>query len=80
MDKGRPHDDKLVFLEIGRALAALIVVFHHADQATAYFSDVAHGRYFIWGQYGVDFFFVLNAIRPENSASFIVVLNLVVGV
>ena len=60
MDKGRPHDDKLVFLEIGRALAALIVVFHHADQATAYFSDVAHGRYFIWGQYGVDFFFVLS--------------------
>lgn len=60
MGKSSPHDDKLVFLEIGRALAALIVVFHHADQATAYFSDVARGRFFIWGQYGVDFFFVLS--------------------
>lgn len=52
--------DKLVFLEVGRAVAALIVVLHHADQATAYFSDVARERLFIWGQYGVDFFFLLS--------------------
>ena len=36
--------NKLVYLEMGRALAALIVVFHHADQATAYFLDVARTR------------------------------------
>lgn len=52
--------EKLVFLEVGRAMAALIVVLHHADQATAYFSEVARGRVFMWGQYGVDFFFVLS--------------------
>lgn len=70
LDKLQPEDpavrvshqpgDKLVFLEVGRAVAALIVVLHHADQATAYFSDVAPERLFIWGQYGVDFFFVLS--------------------
>lgn len=54
------HSEKLIFLEVGRAIAALIVVLHHADQATAYFSDVAQERLFLWGQYGVDFFFVLS--------------------
>lgn len=52
--------NKLVLLEIGRAIAAMIVVLHHADQATAHFSDKAHVRLFMWGQYGVDFFFVLS--------------------
>lgn len=52
--------EKLPLLEIGRAIAAIIVVLHHADQATAYFSDVARPRLFLWGQYGVDFFFVLS--------------------
>jgi exopolysaccharide production protein ExoZ len=51
---------KLPFLEIGRALAALIVVLHHADQASAHFSDSAHPRIAMWGQFGVDFFFVLS--------------------
>lgn len=58
--KTDPHSGKLVYLEIGRALAALIVVLHHADQATAHFSDEARTRYFVWAQYGVDFFFVLS--------------------
>jgi len=56
----RMQGDKLVFLEVGRAVAALIVVLHHADQATAHFSDIARERLFMWGQYGVDFFFVLS--------------------
>lgn len=52
--------EKFLLLEIGRAFAAVVVVFHHADQATAYFSDVSRERFFMWGQYGVDFFFVLS--------------------
>lgn len=56
----RMQGEKLVFLEVGRAIAALIVVLHHADQATAYFSDIPRDRLFMWGQYGVDFFFVLS--------------------
>ena len=56
----RMQGDKLAFLEVGRAVAALIVVLHHADQATAHFSDIARERLFMWGQYGVDFFFVLS--------------------
>lgn len=56
----RMQGEKLVFLEVGRAVAALIVVLHHADQATAHFSDIARERLFMWGQYGVDFFFVLS--------------------
>ncbi|MBF9059787.1 acyltransferase family protein [Rhodobacterales bacterium HKCCSP123] len=52
--------EKLLLLEVGRAIAALLVVLHHADQATAHFSDVARERVFVWGQYGVDFFFVLS--------------------
>lgn len=60
LSKAEAQSNKLVFLEIGRALAALIVVFHHADQATAHFSDIARTRFFMWGQYGVDFFFVLS--------------------
>lgn len=54
------YSGKLVYLEMGRALAAFIVVLHHADQATAHFSDEARIRLFMWGQYGVDFFFVLS--------------------
>ena len=37
-------NEKLVLLEVGRAIAALLVVLHHADQATAHFSDVARER------------------------------------
>lgn len=55
-----PTASKLPLLEIGRAIAALMVVLHHADQATAHFSSTAQPRLFIWGQYGVDFFFVLS--------------------
>lgn len=51
---------KLPLLEVGRAIAALMVVLHHADQASAHFSTTEQPRLFIWGQYGVDFFFVLS--------------------
>ncbi|MEL7690126.1 acyltransferase [Citromicrobium bathyomarinum] len=51
---------KLEWLQIGRAVAAMLVVFHHADQASAHFLAVPGQRYFGWGAYGVDFFFVLS--------------------
>lgn len=59
--------EKLLLLEVGRAVAALLVVLHHADQATAHFSDVARERIFMWGQYGVDFFFVLSGFIVYHS-------------
>ncbi|WP_284260805.1 hypothetical protein [Roseicyclus amphidinii] len=37
--------DKLLLLEVGRAIAALLVVLHHADQATAHFADVPRERF-----------------------------------
>ena len=51
---------KLLALEIGRGIAALMVVINHCDQATSYFSTNAAPRLATWGQYGVDFFFVLS--------------------
>ncbi len=51
---------KLQWLEVGRATAALLVVLHHADQATAHFSADGPPRYFLWAHHGVDFFFVLS--------------------
>lgn len=59
--------DKLLLLEVGRAIAALLVVLHHADQATAHFSDVPRERFLMWGQYGVDFFFVLSGFIIYHS-------------
>lgn len=59
--------EKLLLLEVGRAVAALLVVLHHADQATAHFSDMARERIFMWGQYGVDFFFVLSGFIIYHS-------------
>ena len=56
----RERQGKLLLLEVGRAVAALLVVLHHADASTGHFSDVAQERIFMWGQYGVDFFFVLS--------------------
>ena len=47
-------------LQIGRALAALLVVLHHAEQAANSFSSGADRSIFTWGQFGVDFFFVLS--------------------
>jgi exopolysaccharide production protein ExoZ len=56
----RTPGEKLVLLEVGRAVAALIVVLHHADQASQHFGEQGAVRFAIWGQYGVDFFFVLS--------------------
>lgn len=49
-----------MFLEDDRAVAALMVVLHHADQASQSFGEHGALRFAIWGKYGVDFFFVLS--------------------
>lgn len=72
MQRGAPAQvpaasQKLLLLEVARAVAAMLVVLHHADQATAHFSDVARERIFLWGQYGVDFFFVLSGFIIYHS-------------
>ena len=51
---------KLGTLEVGRGLAALAVVMHHASQASDAFTAPDHAGMFVWGLYGVDFFFVLS--------------------
>lgn len=57
------HDTRptrLGVLEVGRAFAAIIVVMHHASQASDGFTTGMRGAYFDWGAFGVDFFFVLS--------------------
>jgi peptidoglycan/LPS O-acetylase OafA/YrhL len=51
---------KLGSLEVGRGIAALAVVMHHAGQASDAFTSSDYGGLFHWGMYGVDFFFVLS--------------------
>tara|TARA_R110000751_G_scaffold172928_3_gene279371 strand:+ start:85078 stop:86103 length:1026 start_codon:yes stop_codon:yes gene_type:complete len=51
---------KLGSLELGRGLAALAVVAHHAGQASDAFTSQHFGRWFGAGALGVDFFFVLS--------------------
>ena len=51
---------KLAGLELGRAIAALAVVAHHAGQASDAFTSQKHGRWTEAGALGVDFFFVLS--------------------
>lgn len=59
-----PIDDrpraKLGSLEVGRGIAALAVVMHHAGLAGDAFTSLDYGGLFHWGMYGVDFFFVLS--------------------
>ncbi len=55
-----PIGRRLGSLELGRALAALAVVAHHAGQASDGFTSDHHGYLFNFGIYGVDFFFVLS--------------------
>ena len=47
-------------LQLGRAIAALAVVMHHAEQAANAFVAGDNMHLFGWGMYGVDFFFVLS--------------------
>lgn len=51
---------KLGSLELGRGLAALAVVAHHAGQASDAFTSQKFGHWFDDGALGVDFFFVLS--------------------
>jgi peptidoglycan/LPS O-acetylase OafA/YrhL len=56
---------KLEWLELGRGLAAMAVVFSHAR---FYLVETPAGLHFVdrWGNWGVTFFFVLR-VRPETS-------------
>ena len=47
-------------LQIGRALAALLVVFHHATLDSSFFYGTPFNDFWIFGSIGVDFFFVLS--------------------
>lgn len=47
-------------LQIGRAIAALLVVFHHATLNSSFFYGTAFNDFWIFGSIGVDFFFVLS--------------------
>lgn len=47
-------------LQIGRALAALLVVFHHATLDSSVFYGIAFNNFWVFGNIGVDFFFVLS--------------------
>lgn len=51
---------KLGSLEVGRALAAMAVVAHHAGQASDAFTTQKFGNRFEVGALGVDFFFILS--------------------
>ncbi len=47
-------------LQIGRAIAALLVVFHHATLDSSFFYGTAFNDFWVFGNIGVDFFFVLS--------------------
>ena len=47
-------------LQVGRAVAALLVVLHHATLDSSYFYGVAFSNFWGFGNIGVDFFFVLS--------------------
>tara|TARA_R100001460_G_scaffold91283_1_gene133035 strand:+ start:417 stop:704 length:288 start_codon:yes stop_codon:yes gene_type:complete len=47
-------------LQIGRAVAALLVVLHHATLGSRKFYGEAFGGFWGFGNIGVDFFFVLS--------------------
>jgi exopolysaccharide production protein ExoZ len=52
---------KLESIEAGRAVAALSVVFFHANAGVGHvFGDAYMTSLFVWGDRGVDFFFVLS--------------------
>lgn len=51
---------KIASIEAGRAVAACLVVMHHAAMAANDFTFEANQSFLHWGSYGVDFFFVLS--------------------
>lgn len=60
MIAGSQHTGRLSSLELGRGIAALAVVAHHAGQASSAFTTQSHRGWFADGALGVDFFFVLS--------------------
>lgn len=57
---GEPVTSKLGTLEVGRGLAALAVVAHHASLSSDAFTSSDYSGLFDFGKYGVDYFFVLS--------------------
>lgn len=54
-------NNKLVSLEVGRGIAALLVcLFHYAGLNEHYFGSASYGSWFIGGDAGVEYFFVLS--------------------
>lgn len=84
MNAPRPERPSLPGLQVGRGLAALIVLMFHAELLNAaYFGVASFGRLFAFGHAGVDFFFVLSGFiifrvhagdlgRPERLRSYAV--------
>ena len=52
--------EKLKLLQVGRAVAALAVVVYHAAKVGDSYASGRLTPWFNWGQFGVDFFFVLS--------------------
>lgn len=52
--------EKLKLLQVGRAVAALAVVVYHAAKVGDSYTSGRLTPWFDWGQFGVDFFFVLS--------------------
>ena len=62
-------------LQVGRGIAALLVVFHHATLGSDKFYGSPFNRFFEFGYIGVDFFFVLSGfiifyIHQHDQAGF----------
>jgi exopolysaccharide production protein ExoZ len=50
----------IISIQILRALAALLVVFHHARYQISEFEDYFADGFWLFGQAGVDIFFVIS--------------------
>ena len=73
--------NKLLYLEISRGIAALLVVFHHVGLSSRFFLDNDFlADLFIFGHHGIDYFFVLSGfiiyyVHSNDSRSFNSVKN-----
>jgi peptidoglycan/LPS O-acetylase OafA/YrhL len=55
------RSDKLIGIQFGRAVAAILVVFYHGGRMLPqYLGEIGLARFFRFGNAGVDFFFVLS--------------------
>jgi peptidoglycan/LPS O-acetylase OafA/YrhL len=72
MGANEPNNHRLVYLEVGRGLAALLVVCAHSSALiglTKYFGEAPLNGLFSFGAAGVDFFFVLSGFIIFYSTS-----------